>query len=394
MKKSILILSLTLFISIISVAQISYKDSLILLPSGSFIMGQEGVIEPEHEIELTHDIMMSKYNITTKDYCEMLNYALSLGLLAGDYANNISVVNLEGEQHELVDLDDPPAFDCEISFQNGEFVVETGKEKRPMIEVSWYGAAFYCNMRSKQEGLTELYNLSDWSCAVYGEDGYRLPTEAEWEYAARYNDNRTYPWGDELPDETKRNTTGIATVDVGIYSPFGDSELGFCDMCGCVWNWINDYYANDYYSNSPPVDPEGPASGNQKIIRGGSFFEINESLWLKSAFRVYNNPFESTFSCSFRVVRTSNIVNVNTMLDASQINVYPNPTCGLLSVSNPTNGDSFFCVKIVDAYGNQVFKDDFCFHGKKYDFSYLHSGIYLLEISHSKGNVIKKIIKK
>ncbi len=359
-------------------------------------MGQEGASTPEHEVELTHDIMMSKYNITTKDYCDMLNYALEQGLLAGDYVNNISIVNLQGDQQELVDLDDPPAFDCEISYQGNEFVVEAGKEKRPMIEVSWYGAAFYCNMRSKQEGLTELYDLSDWSCQVYGQDGYRLPTEAEWEYAARYNDDRTYPWGEELPDETKRNTTGIATVDVGIYSPFGDSGLGFCDMCGCVWNWINDFYAYDYYGNSPPTDPEGPASGSQKIIRGGSFFEVNESFWLKSAFRIYNHPYESTFSCSFRVVRTANTVNTNTLLENEnlQIDIYPNPSNGILKLSIPNNNLELIGLLITDAYGKQIIKDSHCFHGKTYDLSHLKSGVYIMEVFHSKGSVIKKIIKK
>ena len=396
MSKYLLTICTFLIISTISVGQISYKDSLILLPSGSFTMGQQGVITPEHQVELTNDIMMGKYNITTKDYCEMLNYALEQGLLSGDYVNNISVTNLYGDQQVLVDLEDPPAFDCEISYQGEEFVVDFGKENRPMIEVSWYGAAFYCNMRSKQENLTELYDLDDWSCQVYGEDGYRLPTEAEWEYAARFNDNRTYPWGDELPDGTKRNTTGIATVDVGIYSPFGDSELGFCDMCGCVWNWINDYYASDYYSNSPPSDPEGPTSGNQKIIRGGSFFEINESLWLKSAFRVYNTPLESTFSCSFRIVRTVNTVGVNTAIDNNkfQIIISPNPNNGIFTLNIPNKTTSISYVSIINSNGKQILNDKDYYHGKTYNISHLQSGIYIAEVGYREGSIFRKIIVK
>ncbi len=102
----------------------------------------------------------------------------------------------------------------------------------------------------------------------------RLPSEAEWERAARGDDFRNFPWGDEPPNETYANYNRLIddTSRVGSY-PAGASPFGALDMAGNVWEWVADYYASGYYAASPEHNPPGPATSatNKRVIRGGSF---------------------------------------------------------------------------------------------------------------------------
>jgi iron(II)-dependent oxidoreductase len=123
-----------------------------------------------------------------------------------------------------------------------------------VVGITWADAMAYCSWRSSKE------------CAAF-----TLPTEAQWEKAARGDDKRKYPWGNQLPDN-KRAPTGILEKmpKVGACE-LGRSPYGVSDLVGNVWNWCLDWYDKDYYLKSGERNPAGPESGTRKVVRGGNF---------------------------------------------------------------------------------------------------------------------------
>jgi len=275
----------------------SYPGELILVPAGTFQMGQTGVHEPVHEVTLTQDYFLSKTEVTNEEYCAALNWALDNGLL--EQADGTTV---RAFGQELVDINDG---DSEIGWNGSEFFVETNAN-HPVMEVSWYGAACYTDWLNMMDGLDPYYN-GNWNPSEshnpYEHSGYRLPTEAEWEYAARFSDGRTYPWGSDVPSPCLHANYDYCvgwTSAVGSY-PAGNSALGLEDMAGNVWEWVNDWYAS--YPGSAITDPYGPVSGSYRVIRGGSWYY--GGLLLQSAYRFTVSPYSTHGYIGFRILRNN-----------------------------------------------------------------------------------------
>jgi len=151
-----------------------------------------------------------------------------------------------------------------------------GRGKQPAIWVSWEDAIAYCNWLSGKEKLSKCYVIDSATKKVTYLDtakGYRLPTEAEWEFAAQGgNKGHGYTYaGSNNPDDVlwyKENSGGRAHP-VAQKAP---NELGLYDMNGNVWEWLWDIYDGSYYKNSPTDNPEGPATGPYRVMRGGAFY--------------------------------------------------------------------------------------------------------------------------
>lgn len=158
---------------------------------------------------------------------------------------------------------------------------------KPVERMSWYFAIQYCNMRSTREGFRPCYDLDSGRCD-FGADGYRLPTEAEWEYACRAGTTTAYSYGDDsakLGDVAwfKKNS-GAATHAVKQKPP---NPWGLYDLHGNVAEWCHDFYA-DGYPDGAAQDPTGPESGEDRVLRGGSWKTSEDSC--RCSARNYEAP--------------------------------------------------------------------------------------------------------
>ncbi|MFK5880015.1 MAG: SUMF1/EgtB/PvdO family nonheme iron enzyme [Flavobacteriaceae bacterium] len=248
------------------VAENIFPGQKVAVAGGTFTMGSpngtgDGDEQPEHSVTLS-DFSISKYEITNAQYATFMNDI---------------VANINGgfSGVEYLDMD---ATDIQISHTSGSFIADAGKENNPVIHVSWFGAKAY----------SEHY-------------GGRLPTEAEWEFAAKGGNSSsgyTYSGSNNLNDVAWYATnSGNTTHTVGTKSA---NELGVHDMNGNVWEWTNDWYDANYYSSSPSNDPQGPATGSNRVARGGGWF--NPANYCRVASRFSGNPADTYDILGFRPV--------------------------------------------------------------------------------------------
>lgn len=178
-------------------------------------------------------------------------------------------------------------------------------EKHPVEMTIYTSAAIYCNERSIEEGLTPCYDEKTWECN-FEANGYRLPTEAEWEYAARAGTPGKYYFGTDnksLKDHAvfKVNSSG-RTADTGTKKP---NPWGLYDMYGNVAEWCYDYYSADYYTTSDYENPKGPSKGETKVLRGGSWKDTEEKInsYARSTGMMINGGCALFDTSGFRCVR-------------------------------------------------------------------------------------------
>lgn len=287
-------------------------DGFVSIAAGSFVMGSptdepgRWSDEVQHTVTLTTPFMIQATEVTNQQYRDLVQWAHDNGYCT---ATTTGVHDaLDGGPYQLLlDLDGYG----DISFSGGAFTVAPGKEDHPVMEVSWYGAAAYCDWLSLQQGLPRAYDHVTWQCngqAPYSAQGYRLPTEAEWEYACRAGNASAFANGpitqlhcdpvDPVLDEIGWYCGNVA----GFTEPVGTlmaNAWGLGDMHGNLDEWCNDW-RDDYAGDE--IDPVGPVSGLFRVIRGGNW--ITDATRCRSAQRSQDDPADTWFHVGFRPVRS------------------------------------------------------------------------------------------
>jgi len=266
---------------------------MVFIPAGTFQMDGSDSGGTERPVTLTSGFYMGKYEVTQEQW------AAVMGSL-------------------------PSSLTSSSTYGRGD--------KYPVYYTSWFDAIVFCNRLSIMEGLTSAYringstNPNDWGSVptsdnatwnaaeiVSGATGYRLPTEAQWEYACRAGTTTAFNWGSNIINSTQANynasnvdTYNTAagaylgrTTEEGSYAP---NVWGLYDMHGDVWEWCWDWYGSSY-TNGAQTDPSGAVSGSYRVLRGGSWYSNGQIL--RSANRDSAYPVSGYVNYGFRLVRSS-----------------------------------------------------------------------------------------
>jgi formylglycine-generating enzyme required for sulfatase activity len=285
MKQFVFILIMALALSLVSCSSsIKYhpeeKDGMVVIPKGKFRIGLDA---GEINARSAHDVylntyMIDKYEVSAAEFARFLN---DKGNPEDRYFSQDSYSTIIKE--------------------SSTYAPRKGFENFPANNISWLGAYAYCQWKGK-----------------------RLPTEAEWEKAARDNDGRIYPWGNSLPDDSKARFNqkwedkGLNVMVPVNALPEGASYYGIYSMAGNVWEWVDDWFRRNYCLYCPeenkcipcqegsPCDycpAERPASGNFKVLRGGSWYEEFGEYTIRSVYRYWLEPEDRFLNTGFRCAK-------------------------------------------------------------------------------------------
>jgi len=253
---------------------------MVLIPAGTFLMGSAANDfvaaadeRPQHEVRLER-FYIDKYEVSVAQYAAFLN-RLGGYQRACNHFDCVLPQEIAGYTSYLSEQD--------LGDGTMQYVPVVGYANYPANHVSWYGAVAYCK----------------WVDA-------RLPTEAEWEYAARGDDGRLYPWGNMTPDLSRAvfqsdTFENLKPVDA---LPDGASPFGVFGLAGSVWEWTADWYDEGYYSVSPVNNPTGPETGFSRAIRGGAWPNNNQADRIRAANRSSLSPDFISSTVGFRCART------------------------------------------------------------------------------------------
>lgn len=253
-----------------------------MVPEGEFFMGSQDSLNAQPQETPRHRVHIEPFLI---DSLEVSNEAFA-AFLNSEMKNKKDGVSREKWiviRNDLSLSSKADWWPAEIQYDGKQYLPVAGWHDYPVLSVSWYAAEAYCAWR-----------------------GGRLPTEAEWEKAARGGlTDRLYPWGNEQPTDgivfkrTWPNNYFPAPVErIGSYLP---NNYGIFHMAGNVAEWCSDWYDRDYYRKSPERNPKGPDSGQLKVVRGGSWAS-NETA-LRVAFRNHSAPAYLNSGVGFRCVK-------------------------------------------------------------------------------------------
>jgi formylglycine-generating enzyme required for sulfatase activity len=231
-------------------------SKMVFIPAGPFLMGAD--IEndnswgdedeqPVHKVNLSA-YWIDRFEVTAKDFSRFLNLHPKESPRYIEMGRAVTIENRGGKYHE-----------------------RPGLKRYPANRISWYGASAYCLWMGK-----------------------RLPTEAEWEKAARGTDERLFPWGNEHPNNSlatyrrKFSEWGFkAMVPVDSMAQ-GQSPYGVYHMAGNIWEWVADGFDPNYYTSSPTKDPKGPASSTSRVLRGGNWYY--KAYYMRTTYRFNEKP--------------------------------------------------------------------------------------------------------
>jgi len=237
-------------------------EGMVLIPAGEFVMGTDAQganpdQRPAHKVYLDA-FYMDQHEVTNAQFEEFI--------LGGGYENK------KFWTREGWDFIQKNKIRAPLRYRQNKVSTEPD---HPVIGVSWYEAVAYAT----------------WA-------GKRLPTEAEWEKAARGTDQRIYPWGNQM-DFSKLNYFPHVTkvFAVGSFTQSA-TPYGLMDMAGSVWEWTADWYDENYYTHSPRKNPTGPDLGKYRVLRGGGWDSIR--LQLQCTYRHYEKEDRQTYSIGFR----------------------------------------------------------------------------------------------